>query len=344
VNGVIRAVGLIASFLLAGPFLLVASFALAEPAGAEESEPEHFHPQHPPAGVSAGHTIGAGRFAVGYAYQYSNFDELRDRRDRIKARELIAVTGYTSAPSRMEVEQHDFTLMYAPHERVTLMANLPLIRTEMKNETAGGSFTTRSSGVGDLTLTTIARFMEHDFEKTFVHLELGVPTGSIRERDATPLGRQRLPYPMQPGSGVWHLKPGLSYRGHIWRFTWGGQASTLIRLAKNDLGYRPGNEYRVTGWVGRQWIDSVATSLRFEWHRWENVKGSDPQLDGSISPVADPGAQKGERIDIGLGLDLRIPVIDQRLEVEATLPLWEWLDGPQPSFDWQVRAAWRWAI
>jgi hypothetical protein len=319
---------------------LMVSFLLVGPVGAEESEPERFHVQHPPAGVSAAHTIGASRFAVGYAYERSHFDELRDRRDSIKASELLGFTGYTSAPSRLDVERHDVALMYAPSERITLMANLPILRKEMYSETLGGGFTTRSSGIGDLTLTAIAHFMQRDFEETFVHLEIGTPTGSIRERGAG----ARLPYPMQLGSGVWHLNPGLSYRGHSWHFTWGGQVSTLFRLGKNDLGYRPGNDYRVTGWLGREWFDGVATSLRIEWHRWENIHGDDPQLVPTATPVADPMAQKGERLDLGFGVDLRIPHLDQTLALEATLPLWEWLDGPQPSFDWRVRAGMRWML
>jgi hypothetical protein len=318
---------------------------VAVSAGAEETAPETFHPQHPPAGVSAAHTIHAGKFAAGYAYQYSRFDELRNRRDRTRATALLATTGYTSAPSRVEVERHDVALMYAPHERVTLMATLPILRKEMVNESAAGAFTTRASGIGDLTLTAIGRFMTRDFEQTFVHLTLGTPTGSIRKSDNTPFGRERLPYPMQLGSGVWHLEPGLSYQGQRWRYTWGGQARTLFRMGKNDVGYRPGNEYRITGWLGRQWLDGLATSLRLEWQRWENTRGADPRLDPDSTPVADPLAQKGVRLDVGFGLDVRLPFLkSQRFEVEATLPIWEWLDGPQPSFDWRVRAGWRWAI
>jgi len=323
--------------------------AEVEPAEVEPPDaghaPEEFHPQHPPAGVSAAHTLHVGRFAMGYAYQHTRYKQLRDRRDRISAGQLLATTGYTTAPSALEIEQHDVTLMFSPAERVTLMATLPVFRKELVNESAGGRFVTRSSGIGDLKLTAIAQFMKHDYEITHVHLELGTPTGSFRESDLTPSGRTRLPYPMQLGTGVWHLAPGLSYEGNFWKYTWGGQARTLFRFAKNGSSYRPGNDYRVTGWLGRQWMDGVATSLRLEWQRWENVNGRDDTLDPTRSPLEDAMAQKGERLDLGFGLDLGIPYLEsQTLEVEATLPLWEWLDGPQPSFDWRVRAGVRWAI
>ena len=291
---------------------LWAGILVAASAVAEETAPEPFHPQHPPAGVSAAHTIPVGHIAVGYAYQNSRFDQMRNRRERISAPELLATTGYTSAPSRAEMERHDIALMYAPLERVTLMAMLPILSKEMRNQTSSGAFTTRASGVGDLTLTAIARFMERDSERTHVHIELGAPTGSIRASDDTPFGRERLPYPMQLGTGVWHLAPGLSYQGHQGRYTWGGQARTLFRFGKNDLGYRPGNDYRVTGWLGRRWTDALATSLRLEWQRWENTKGADPQLDPTSTPVADPMAQKGERLDVGFGLDLRFPSLGRR--------------------------------
>ena len=226
-----------------------------------------------------------------------------------------------------------------------MMASLPFYRKEMRNKYAGGTFKTTSSGVGDLTLTSIARFMRREYEETFVHLELGAPTGSVTESDQTPFGRVRLPYPMQLGSGVWHLETGLSYRGNFWRYTWGGQATTLFRMGKNDEGYRPGNLYRVTGWVGRQWLEDVSSSIRLEWRRWENVAGQDDLLDPSATPVNDPLQQLGERLDLGFGFDLGLPYLDsQTLELEATIPVWEWLDGPQPSFDWQVRAGLRWSI
>jgi hypothetical protein len=327
--------------------VLLGLVLVASASGADEAEaPPALNAQHPPIGVAAGHVLHAGRFAVGYAYETSRFDELRDGRDRQSATSVLAASGYASAPSAFEVERHDVALMYAPHERVTLMASLPFYRKEMHNETAGGHFTTRSSGVGDLDLTVITRFMRRgDVERTFFHLELGAPTGSIREKDTTPAGRERLPYRMQLGSGVWHLAPGLTYQGHLWRYTWGGQATTLFRMGRNDLGYRPGHEYRVTGWLGRQWLDGLATSLRLEWQRWGNVRGEDPRLDPDATPVNDPMLQKGERLDFGMGLDVRLPFLDsQSLQVEATIPVWEWLDGPQPSFDWRVRAGWRWAL
>lgn len=325
-------------------------FAVA-PALAEQGSPpsdgplEHPHPQHPPAGIAAGHTLHAGRFAIGYSYQTTRFDDLRDRRDKLSATELLATSGYQSAPKRVEMERHDIALMYAPTDRVTLMAMLPIHRKKMRNETRTGVFTTRSSGVGDLTFTAIARFMEKDLQQTWFHVELGTPTGSIRERDGTPFGNERLPYPMQLGTGVWHLSPGLSYRGQHQNYTWGGQATTLFRFGENDLGYRPGNDYKVTAWAGRAWLDDLKTSLRIEWRRWENVSGFDPQLDPTSTPVNDSYAQKGTRLDFGFGLDVGVPRFDsQSFEVEATIPIWEKLDGPQPSFDWQIRAGWRWAI
>ena len=328
-----RSVGLVAGVVVG----LAAGRALAE------TPPLHF--QHPPAGVVAAHTIGEGRVAIGYAYQRTRYEQMRDERDRISATEVLATTSYESAPRRVEVERHDLSLMVAPIDRITLMANLPIIRKSMDNETRTGSFATHASGVGDLEVTGIARFMKRGAQETFVSLGVAVPTGSIRERGNTPLGRQRLPYPMQLGAGVWSLNPGLSYRGQRERLSWGGQALSRIYLGKNDLKYRPGDHYRVTAWVGGRWTDFMVTSFRAEWQHWGNVEGRDRALDLNSTPVANPMEQKGERLDLGEGIDLHWPGIEGKaLEFEVTLPMWEQLDGPQPSFDWRIRAGLRWAL
>ena len=62
--------------------------------------PEWFHPQHPPAGVLRAHTLPKGHYALGYAYEFTRYDDLRNRRDPIGGRELVETTGYATAPSR----------------------------------------------------------------------------------------------------------------------------------------------------------------------------------------------------------------------------------------------------
>ena len=319
----------------------VSSFA----SGRASAEAPRVSLPDPPAGVVGADLLEQGEFAIDYAFEWTRYEHLRDERQRISATGVLLTSSYQSAPSRVDVERHDLTLRYAPLERVTVSANLPILRKSMDNQTASGHFTTRSSGVGDLRLMAVARFMQRDLQETFVSLGIGTPTGSIRARDDTPAGRQRLPYPMQLGAGVWSFEPGLSYRGRSQNLSWGGQAVSTLYVGENDLGYRLGDRYRVMAWLGGDWTSFLRTSLRVQWQHWGNIKGRDPALDPAATPVADPMEQKGERVDLGVGVDLHWPGLSGRaLEFEASFPVYERLDGPQPSFDWSLRAGLRWAF
>jgi hypothetical protein len=326
--------------------LALAPVAFAAEAAEAADAPEEFHPLHPPIGVSAGHTLASGHVAIGYAYSTDRFKGLRSQARRLSPTRFIARSGYSSASTNFKIERHEFAFMYAPSHRVTAMLEVPYVKKEMRNVTAASSYVTRAEGLGDIKLTGIARFMENDKQRLYFSTELGIPTGQISKRDDTsPSGDERLPYPMQLGSGVWHLKPGLTYQGHSWRYTWGGQVMTLFRLGDNGSGYTPGNVYEVSGWVARRWHDLFSTSLRVRYKAWGNTSGTDPRIDSTFTPVAEPMRQRGERLDVISGLDVHLPFApNQSLAIEVGVPVVEWLDGPQPSADWNLRVGWRWAF
>ena len=325
----LRVLGLLASFI----------------GGGAAAEPNRVPPAALPSDVTGALMLAPGQFAVRYAYQRTRYEQMRDGRDPVSAAEVLTRTGYQSAPARVDVERNDVSVWYSPVDRVTLIARLPILEKSMLNQTRTGGFKTRSSGVGDLDMTAVARFMKHGDQQSFVSLGLGAPTGSIRARGNTPSGRERLPYPMQLGAGVWSLRPVLSYRGEAEGLAWGGQAASRVYLGDNALGYRPGNHYRLMGWLAGRWTNLLTTSLQMEWQHWGNIKGRDRGLDVESTPVADPMEQKGERLDMSLGVVVGRPKRSgPALEFEATLPLWERLDGPQPSFDWRLQVGLRWAL
>ncbi|MEZ4215482.1 MAG: hypothetical protein R3E88_03305 [Myxococcota bacterium] len=334
----------------------VASVAAASPAAAEDgaagadaaADAHGAHALHPPIGVSGGHTLARGGIAVGYSYDVASYDQLRERTNDVTATGYLSRTPFfASAPSRLRVERHEFALLVATTDRLSLLLEVPFVRAEMRNETASGSYTTESGGLGDIALSGVFLFMRHGSERLFFSTELGMPTGSISQRDDTPSGQRVLPYAMQPGSGVWHVETGLTYEGTLWKYTWGGQIATLFQLGDADVGdahYTPGNRYAVTGWLAREWCDALSTSLRLRWHRWGNTSGRDTRMPIAESTANDPMRQRGERVDLLAGAEVRLPFAPrQALALEAGFPLLESLDGPAPSFDWSVRVGWRWS-
>jgi hypothetical protein len=81
-----------------------------------------------------------------------------------------------------------------------------------------------------------------------VHLDVGVslPTGDIDQKGDTPAGaNQKLPYPMQLGSGTWDFLPDITYTGHSSGWSWGSQELATIRLGENSNNHTLGDRLEV---------------------------------------------------------------------------------------------------
>ena len=115
----------------------------------------------------------------------------------------------------------------------------------------GGTFTTRSDGIGDVSLSALIDLWSRDHHKIHAQLGISFPSGSIVEQDKLPTSGAttvRIPYPMQLGSGSYDFLPGLTYTSHAGAWSWGAQAHGEIRLNENHAEYRLGDEYALTAW------------------------------------------------------------------------------------------------
>ena len=262
------------------------------------------------------------------------------------------------------MDMHMFGAMYGISDRVTLMGMLPYIEKEMDHITfrggAGttrlGTFTTESSGIGDVSLSTLIGLYDEKApdRKTQVNLLLGVsaPTGSITERDTvlapnntTP--NLRLPYPMQLGSGTWDFLPGIVATKRVGNLSVGGQYRAWIRLEdENDEGYSLGDIHQATVWAQYQWAPWISTSARLAATRQDSIEGIDLNI---VAPVqtADPNNYGGERMDLLVGVNLmgqRGATCGHRLAAEFGVPVYQDLNGPQLETDWLVTIGWQKAI
>lgn len=294
---------------------------------------------HAPIGVMGDHTHKKGEFMFSYRYMFMNMEGNRDGTNSLSDSEVLE--DFMITPVDMTMEMHMFGAMYAVSEDVTLMAMVPYVSKEMEHLTRSGRrFTTNSEGIGDIKTTALYTIFDRDKQR--VHLNLGVsfPTGSINERDDTPAGdNQILPYPMQIGSGTFDLLPGITYLGQSKKGSWGAQALTTLRLGKNDNGYRLGNKYQLSGWIGRNWTDWLSTSVRLTGTTWGDIDGADDRLNPMMIPTADPDRRSGTQVNVGFGVNLYAPEGDlqgSRLAIELELPIYRDLDGPQLETDWQL--------
>lgn len=301
---------------------------------------------HAPIGVMGDHVHAAGEFMLSYRYMRMEMSGNRDGATTQSTDE--ALLQFPVTPTKMDMEMHMLGGMWAPHDRVTLMVMVPFVSLDMRHRTRSGiGFTTRSSGLGDVRASALVTLLDTEVHHLHLNAGLSFPTGSVGARDDTPAGNQRLPYPMQRGSGTYDPMPGLTYTGSADAVSWGAQVMGTIRTGINRKGYRLGDRLEATGWVARPWTRWFSTSLRLEYQRWFDVFKADPALNPSQIPTAAPNLRGGERLDILLGLNFLVtggPFAGNRFAVEAGRPVYQHLDGPQLETDWRLTAGWQYAF
>jgi hypothetical protein len=316
----------------------------ASGASAEYRSPDHAHAKptaHAPIGVMADHVHPKGGVMLSYRYMRMGMDDLMNNDDGISRRKVLQ--DFMVTPTRMDMQMHMIGAMVAPIDRVTLMVMIPYLQNEMDHRTRSGvTFTTRSQGIGDVRVSALIDLWHDERHRIHANLGIGFPTGSITAEDKTPASggsKVRLPYPMQLGSGSYELLPGLTYNGYADPYSWGAQVLSQIRLNENHAGYRLGDEYELTAWGARELADWVSASLRFAWHQNVNISGREQSssVNPNMVPTADPGRQAAMRLDTLFGFNFVVPgtpLAGTRFAIEAGLPIYQRVDGPQLGTSW----------
>ncbi len=312
---------------------------------------------HGPMGTMSDHTHNQGEIMWTYRYMLMRMAGNRNGIDGVSVSEIVdGGFGFGITPTEMTTQMHMFGGMYGVNNTLTLMVGAPyiiktmdhIVGTNAPPAVQGRRFETNAEGWGDIRLTSLWRL--YAFEAPSIgshafHFNFGIsfPTGSIRKRDATPTGNNRLPYPMQLGSGTVDVLPGITYRGGSDKLSWGAQLAGNVRTGRNDEGYRKGHEYTVTGWSAYRWSNWISTSMRTNWTSWGNYEGADNQIsqrlpNGAKSVhTAFPELRGGQRLDILAGINLLLPEwngLENRLAVEVGAPIYQYLNGPQLETDY----------
>ena len=243
------------------------------------------------------------------------------------------------APVTMPMQMHMLGAMYAVSDELTLMLMLPYQSSEMDHITAmGGSFTTESSGLGDIKLSGMYNVYKGGNSRSHVQLGVSLPTGSIEEKDANPMSNGNdvtLPYPMQIGSGTFDLLPGITFLSQTEQLSFGSQLKGVIRLGENEQEYTFGNKLGFMNWVGLKLSDVFSPQLSLNFSTWGDLSGESPDLAmanaNDVVHTVDPNLKAGSRLDLGLGFNIQAPgnLNDLRLGAIYELPVYQNLDGPQ---------------
>jgi len=309
--------------------------------------------EHAPIGVMGDHTHPAGEWMVSYRYGRMHMDGNRDGTNRLSLGEVLAPPAGTGsfpvAPTEMDMQMHMFGAMYAPTDWITLMAMVSYVQLDMDHQRADGvRFTTEANGVSDFELWGLVPLLDMGSHRVHANVGLSFPTGSIHERDTlpAPVGKVRLPYPMQIGSGSYEFLPGVTYNGGGGEniLSWGAQLVGTVRLNENDNDYRVGNSVDTTAWGAVRITDWMSLSARAAWTWIDDIHGADPQLNPALVPTARADLRKGHRLDLLPGVNFAAPtgvLAGHRLAFEFGVPVYQKLDGPQLETDWRLVVGWQ---
>lgn len=274
---------------------------------------------------------------------------------------------FAVAPLDMDMEMHMVGVMFAPTDKLTLMAMVNYTELTMSHLVAaplpmvgGTRFTTRSSGFGDASISALYEFWtsadrNHSW---IVNLGVALPTGSIDETGFLPVppnnpGIRTLPYPMQLGSGTPALMPGITYRGFSDQLSWGSQVKANLQLGQNDQDYSLGDRFEWTGWIARPISGSFGVSARLNYRIWGNIQGQDPRIalrpmpmaPFRSVPTAQPDLRRGQQLDVLAGMNFQFKkdgfLRGHRLAAEFALPVHRDLEGPQLETDWSLTLGWQ---
>lgn len=312
---------------------------------------------------------------LSYRYMHMQMDGMRNGTKRISSDEVFAA-NYTITPEEMTMEMHMLGVMHALSDKLTLMAMVHYISTEMdhrifgmaaplQNFNGGGdTFTTKTEGLGDLKLGALYSVLSDKDSRAHIGIGISLPTGSIKETDAIPapamgdepgmggLFQRQLPAPMQLGSGTYDLLPSLTWVEQREHYSFGGQLSGTLRTGRNNQGYRLGDELEATAWgslpFGKAF--SLSTGIAYQWAG--DMKGAQKNLllnppfapSRETVPTAFSDNYGGESIDAILGLNSLIsggPLKGHRLAFDLRIPLWQDLNGYQLETDWTATIGWQ---
>ncbi len=312
-----------------GLALSVAQLTLAD------QQQTHWAISHAPIGVMGDHTHQQDDWM--FSYRYMNMSMLGLRQGTKDLTTTSALQDFMLVPVNMDMEMHMLGAMYAPTDKITLMAMLNYHRQDMLIQNRmGNRFRTQSDGVGDSHISALVGL--NNWKNNHLHLNIGIsiPTGSINPRDNTPMGPDSLlPYPMRLGSGTYDMNVGLTWNQYSDEISMGAQWLSTIRTGENSQDYRLGHENKINFWVAKPMTQSWSLSGRLEAKNRQSIKGSDARLMmmTNMTPTADANNSGGDWLTLNLGLNYVSNANNwtngHRLAIEFSRPIIQDLAGTQ---------------
>lgn len=304
---------------------------------------------HAPISVMGDHMHHKGGLMFSYRYMTMAMRELRQGTE--DASNMDAFANYMVAPQNMTMNMHMLGAMYAPSDKLTLMVMANYVENDMNLQMMSGmNFDTSSGGLGDVSVSALYRLLNKNRKALHAELGITIPTGSIEEKDVTPMSsgtNVQLPYPMQTGTGSFGTKLGLTYLGQSDKFSWGHQLNAKININDNDQDYKFGNRYALNNWLAAKAGDNLSVSIRLEGVLIGEIDGASDLLNPMMVTTADTINSGGTFINSGFGLNYLIVnggLKGLRFAAECTTPLYQDLNGIQLKQNYNVTFGLQYAL
>lgn len=311
-----------------GAVLLRSNVALGQDNQWTSSRPDG----HAPISVMGDHYHKKGELMFSYRFMPMWMEGKLQSSDNIFNEDIYQ--NYMVAPQKMNMNMHMLGIMYAPSNRITLMAMGNYISNSMDLRTRMGvDFTTQSGGLGDVTVFSIIKIVNRNRQSLHTNVGISIPLGDIDQRDATPMmNNAQLAYPMQLGSGTWDPILTLTYLGQSDKFSWGLQPKYIFRLGKNSENYTLGNRFDVVGWGAIKVSDYLSFSTSLSYFDTQKINGADADLNPMMMPLANTANSGRSQLDVGIGTNFYVPkgsLKDLRIAAEIKIPAYQRVNGIQ---------------
>ena len=288
-----------------------------------------------PLGVMGRHTHSKGSWMLSYQLMRMHMQDNLIGRENVEKETILE--QYMMAPAGMHMWMHMLGAMYAVTDRITLMGMLPYASNQMEmTDRMGVSSRMYSSGLGDVSLTTLYSLYKSHTQNLQLNLGVSMPTGSIEE--TTTMNHMQhsvemcLPYMMQTGSGTWDVMPALSYTAIRQFLVYGVQGQARLRTGENTKAYRLGNLTSLDGWLAYQQNDWLSYSLRLQALKRWGIYGQDSELNPMMSPASNALNTGSESVNafVGTSFTIRKGTLEgHRLALEFGVPVYQQMNGIQ---------------
>ncbi|MFO1254924.1 MAG: transporter [Sphingomonadaceae bacterium] len=303
--------------------------------------------EHGPAGTMADHVHKRGDLMLGLSWMHESYGGANRAGTEAIGDEAIAAAGYAVKADAMTMDMAMLHIMWAPNDRVTLMAVPSWMRMGMtmkglpaapmgqagaaKGTAAmpmmpGQTMSHAVEGIGDTQVGALLVLSRRPRLSVHAGLMVSIPTGKADRRNAA---GSYVHYMMQGGSGTWDLNPTLTLRGTRAGFGWGAQLGYLFRAEKaNVSGFRFGDRFTATAWLSKPLGANLSLAGRVQWTGEEEVRGHYNAAHNHASPPDRQANYGGQRLDLGLGANLVVGH-GYRIGVEMVVQAWQRLNGIQ---------------